>query len=245
MHSVTVVGGIPIPSTSPLFLSIVAIHVLLGLSCALTGLVAMLSTKGRGRHSRFGTVYFWCLSGGFVTASALALVRWREDYPLFLLGTLSYAAAYLGRRALRHRWQYWPRLHLIGMGASYILLLTAFYVDNGKNLPLWRELPQIAFWLLPSATGFPIMLYVLRRHVLTREGRDKFRKPLCGTVPELGRKLEDRHSEHRMSEIDAEHRADNLGCDVSNDHCRTNLPAQCIIERDGRIKMCAGQRTED
>ena len=28
------------------------------------------------------------------------------------------------------------------MGASYILLLTAFYVDNGKNLPLWRELPE-------------------------------------------------------------------------------------------------------
>jgi hypothetical protein len=49
-------------------------------------------------------------------------------------------------------------------GASYILLLTAFYVDNGKNLPLWRELPQIAFWLLPGAIGAPIILYVLRKH---------------------------------------------------------------------------------
>ena len=36
------------------------------------------------------------------------------------------------------------------MGASYIFMLTAFYVDNGKNLPLWRELPQIAFWLDPA-----------------------------------------------------------------------------------------------
>jgi hypothetical protein len=54
------------------------------------------------------------------------------------------------------------------MGTSYILLLTAFYVDNGKNLPLWKELPQIAFWLLPSAIGAPIILYVLRRHPAIR-----------------------------------------------------------------------------
>ena len=43
------------------------------------------------------------------------------------------------------------------MGASYILTLTAFYVDNGKNLPLSRELPQIAFWLLPGAIGAPLI----------------------------------------------------------------------------------------
>jgi hypothetical protein len=42
-------------------------------------------------------------------------------------------------------------------------MLTAFYVDNGKNLPLWRELPVIAFWILPSAIGVPLMLYALLR----------------------------------------------------------------------------------
>jgi len=40
----------------------------------------------------------------------------------------------------------------MGMGASYILLLAALYLDNGKNLPLWRELPPIAFWLLPGGS---------------------------------------------------------------------------------------------
>ena len=49
---------------------------------------------------------------------------------------------------------------------SGILTLTAFYVDNGKNLPLWRELPQIAFWLLPGAIGVPLILYALLRHPL-------------------------------------------------------------------------------
>lgn len=87
------------------------------------------------------------------------------------LGALSFAAAYAGRMAPRQRWHNWRRLHVMGMGASYILLVTAFYVDNGKNLPLWKELPQIAFWLLPSAFGIPIIAYVLSRHPLVREAR--------------------------------------------------------------------------
>jgi len=52
------------------------------------------------------------------------------------------------------------------MGASYVFMLTAFYVDNGKNLPLWKELPQIAFWLLPGAIGVPLILSALFRHPL-------------------------------------------------------------------------------
>jgi hypothetical protein len=45
-------------------------------------------------------------------------------------------------------------------------MLTAFYVDNGKNLPLWKELPEIAFWFLPSAIGVPLILKALFRHPL-------------------------------------------------------------------------------
>jgi hypothetical protein len=59
-----------------------------------------------------------------------------------------------------------PRLHLSGMGASYILMLTAFYVDNGRNLPLWKELPEAAFWILPGAIGVPLILHALFRHPL-------------------------------------------------------------------------------
>jgi hypothetical protein len=165
---VTVIAGIPIPSTSPIFLAVVGMHVLLGLSCTITGLVAMLSLKGRGRHSNFGTIYYWCLSGIFVTTLGLSAVRWAEDYHLAILGTLSFGVATFGRQAVRNRWRNWPTLHLSAMGASYILLLTAFYVDNGKNLPLWRELPQIAFWVLPTMIGAPIILYTLRRHPLVR-----------------------------------------------------------------------------
>ena len=168
MDDVTIVAGIPIPSESPVFLAIVGFHVAVGLACVVTGAIAMLSNKGRGRHSNFGTVYYWCLAAVAVSAIALAIARWTDDYHLFILGVLSFAAAHAGRTALRQRWRNWPALHLIGMGASYVLLLTAFYVDNGRNLPLWRELPQIAFWLLPSVFGIPMIAYAGLRHPLIR-----------------------------------------------------------------------------
>jgi len=65
-------------------------------------------------------------------------------------------------------WQGWVRLHILGMSSSYIILLTAFYVDNGPNLPLWRELPRLAFWVLPSAIGVPIIVRTLLRHEFVR-----------------------------------------------------------------------------
>jgi len=80
----------------------------------------------------------------------------------------SFIAGSIGRLARRQRWQGWARWHITGMGLSYILLLTAFYVDNGKSLPLWRDLPTIAFWLLPAAVGVPVLLHALLRHPLAR-----------------------------------------------------------------------------
>ena len=95
----TDIAGIEIPSANPVFLTVVGIHVLLGLACVVAGAIAMLSPKRRGRHPGYGTIYFWCLAGVFLTAAALAAVRWAQDYHLFVLGALSFAAAYFGRRA--------------------------------------------------------------------------------------------------------------------------------------------------
>jgi hypothetical protein len=164
----TNIAGIEIPSSDPIFLAVVGIHLLLGVTCTLAGVVAMLSHKRAGPHPRYGTIYFWCLIGVFATATGLAAVRWAEDYDLFILGALSLAAAYLGREVRRHRWRNWFSLHVIGMGTSYILLLTAFYVDNGKSLPLWNQLPPIAYWLTPAIVGTPLIILALLLHPLAR-----------------------------------------------------------------------------
>jgi hypothetical protein len=165
----TIVAGIEIPSTNPVFLAVVGVHILLGLACVVTGAIAMLSQKRPGRHPRYGKIYFWCLAGVFLNTTGLAAVRWAEDYHLFILGALSFAAAYLGRNARRQRWRHWARLHIAGMGSSYVLLLIAFYVDNGKSLPLWRDLPPVAYWLLPAAVGIPLIVRALLWHPLVRQ----------------------------------------------------------------------------
>jgi hypothetical protein len=171
MDGSTTIAGLTIPSTSPWFLAIVGVHVVLGLACVLGGAAAMLMTKGRGGHSTAGTIYFWCLFVIFITATALSLARWSEDRELFFLGALSFAAAFVGRRAARRGGAGWASIHVSGMGLSYIVLLTAFYVDNGKSLPLWEDLSPLVYWLGPAVVGLPLMLYALLRHPVVLASR--------------------------------------------------------------------------
>ena len=97
----------------------------------------MLSSKGRGRHSAFGSVYFWCLLALFGSATVLSIMRLSKNYYLFILGAAAFGCAWFGRSAsLQLRWPNWGRLHISGISLSYIVMLTAFYVDNGKQLPI-------------------------------------------------------------------------------------------------------------
>jgi len=168
-NAITTIDGIEIPSVDPVFLTLVGVHVLIGLIAVTSGAVAMLSIKRAGRHPAAGTMYFWSLVALASTASALAIVRWTDDYHLFVLGMFAVAAAFLGRKARRERWSRWPLYHIIGMGTSYVLMLTAFYVDNGKNIPLWNRLPSILYWIVPGAVGAPAIAYVVLRNPVARE----------------------------------------------------------------------------
>ena len=150
----------------------VAFHVCVGLVCVVTGAVAMLSKKRPGRHPTFGMLYYWFLAAVFASATAFSMVRWAEDPHLFVLGALAFAAASVGRSARRQRWREWIKIDIAAMAGSYILLLTAFYVDNGPSLPLWRELPWWALWVVPSAVGIPIVVHTLLRHPLARRAAD-------------------------------------------------------------------------
>ena len=160
--------GIPVPSSDPLFIGIVVVHICLGIICVGSGLVAMLSTKGKGNHTKFGRVYYISLLLIFITVLPLSIMRWPLNNHLLVLGTMSFISAFYGRRLARRHVGQWTRSHTILMGSSYILLLTAFYVDNGKNLPLWNLLPQYAFWIIPSGIGTPIIVYALLNHPLNR-----------------------------------------------------------------------------
>jgi hypothetical protein len=104
-----------------------------------------------------------------MSAALLSAMRWSEDYHLFAFGICAFAAAWFGRRALRQRWLSRVRLHITGMGLSYVLMLIAFYVDNGKQLPLWKELPYFTYWLLPLLIGVLLIVRAVLWHPLAPE----------------------------------------------------------------------------
>jgi hypothetical protein len=164
LQSILKIAGIEIPSKSPVFLTALVFHVLAALGCVVTGIVAMVSRKRPGRHPTFGTIYYWSLAVVFTSATALAAMRFSEDYPLFILGVISFGAASLGRTARRKHWRNWANVHIPSMGFSYVVMLTAFYVDNGKSLPVWRDLLYLTYWVLPALVGIPLIDRALVRY---------------------------------------------------------------------------------
>jgi hypothetical protein len=162
LHASRIVG-VEVGSTAPVFLAFLAVHVIAGLSAVTTGAAAALARKGSPRHVRAGRWYYRAISVVFATALVLTAMRLRQDYHLAIIGMVAFAAATLGyQHRRRHRPGDAP--HIIGMGLSYIAMLTAFYVDNGPHLPLWDRLPDIAFWFLPSLVGVPLLLRALTRN---------------------------------------------------------------------------------
>jgi hypothetical protein len=83
-------------------------------------------------------------------------------------------------------------VHVNAMGLSYVLLLTAFYVDNGKNLPLWRRLPPIAYWVIPLDQT--VTHYEPRRRLVWRHDTERLDgkpAPLISRETEFGIYLSD------------------------------------------------------
>lgn len=164
--------GVEVGSTAPVFLAVLAVHVPSAAAAIVSGAIAALSRKRRGRHPRAGSVYYWCLTVTFVSLVVLSVLRWPHDVHLLAIGAIGYAAAIVGLLARRRRWRgwpVWPRVHGTGMAVSYIALVTGFYVDNGPSLPVWDRLPHLTYWLLPTLIGLPLWVRALH-HATGRTG---------------------------------------------------------------------------
>ena len=153
--------GLEVPSTAPLFLAVLAVHVPAGIVTVACGAVAALSRKGSPRHVRAGHLYLSGLWVVALTALLLAVIRWPRDVHLVVLGGLALVSALTGRRMRRRPGH---TGHILGMSASYALLLTAFYVDNGPHLPLWNHLPVVLFWIGPTLIATPLAARAIRCH---------------------------------------------------------------------------------
>ena len=172
--------GLPIPDAGPVFATALAVHIACGLTAVIAGALAATAKKRPGRHPRAGRIYLWALGGIFTTATTMAAIRWREDAHLFGIAVIAFSLGMYGYRARRRHRPGWPPHHAIGMGGSYIALLTGFYVDNGPFLPLWNRLPYIAYWLLPTLVGALLIWRALRHFARTTTTDESGRVSVSG-----------------------------------------------------------------
>jgi hypothetical protein len=156
------IDGLPLSFFLPL-----VVHALAGLTTGVTGMVAFSVPKGPARHHRWGKRYLWAYTVVFLTATILSVQRWQADAYLFALALLGYTFALGGYSARRFRqaiwlkqWlgEYWVIAHLVGMIGSYVVLWTAFFVDNAHLFPGLNRLPTLTFWVLPTLIALPFLV---------------------------------------------------------------------------------------
>jgi hypothetical protein len=158
------IAGLHVPDAGPVFLAALAVHVAGGATAVVSGILATAARKQPGRHPVAGTVYLYAIGTVFVTATVMAVLRWRHDWHLFLIATIALGLAMVGRQVRRRRPHRWMAWHGSAMAGSFIALFTGFYVDNGPQLPLWDRLPHLTYWLIPAAVGIPLTWRALARN---------------------------------------------------------------------------------
>src|SRR5258708_35333374 len=103
VHDAGRILGTAVGSTAPLFLAVLAVHGLAGLTAVLTGAAAALRRKGSQRHVRSGRWFYRAITVVFATAAALTAMRWRQDYHLLLIGAVAFPPRGPGWRRRRPR----------------------------------------------------------------------------------------------------------------------------------------------
>lgn len=75
------------------------IHIVMGVIALTTGLIAIISLKGKQWHKQSGKIYVYAMTAVFITGIVVASFRFNRF--LFLIAFLSYYSVFCGVRALR------------------------------------------------------------------------------------------------------------------------------------------------
>ncbi len=161
------IDGFPLSFFLPL-----VVHALAALTTGVTGVITFSRPKRSVRHPKWGVRYLWAYTVVFLTAIILSVQHWPTDAYLVVLATIGYGFALGGYGARRFRkapWllrvlgKQWISAHIVGMIGSYVVLWTAFYVDNAHLIPGLKQLPTLTFWVLPTMIALPFLVVSLSR----------------------------------------------------------------------------------
>ena len=161
------IDGFPLSFFVPL-----VVHALAALTTVVTGVITFTRPKRSERHPKWGVRYLWAYTMVFLTAIILSVQHWPQDAYLVVLATTGYGLAlggYVVRRYRNQPWlmrmlgDQWISAHIVGMIGSYVVLWTAFYVDNAHLIPLLKQLPTLTFWVVPTLIALPFLVVSLSR----------------------------------------------------------------------------------
>jgi uncharacterized membrane protein len=133
------------------------LHIISGFLSLACGLISMLNKKGARQHRLTGKIFFGGMTGVFITASFIAIVK---NIPfLFMVGFFSYYLASSGYRAL-----YLKKLHLqqqpalldwfiniIGMVSGLALVTFSYFWFTQRGM--WGTVP-LSFGIFCFMSGF-------------------------------------------------------------------------------------------
>lgn len=136
---------------------ILILHIISGFTALACGLLSMINTKGARQHRLTGKIFFAGMTGVFITATFISLVK---NIPfLFMVGFFSYYLASSGYRALyvkKLHMQQQPALldwtiNITGMVAG--VALTAFSYVWFTQRGMWGTVP-LSFGVFCFLSGF-------------------------------------------------------------------------------------------
>jgi uncharacterized membrane protein len=158
------------------------LHIGSGMTALLTGGIASFTKKGGKAHRRAGKWYFGAMTGVFVTAIAISILKSLAF--LFMIGFFSYYFVVRGYR----------QLFLKGLGRSqkasaldWFITSVAFLFGVGLiSWAVWLYSKSISFWLVPTVFGIISIGFALTDARLYLKGPTSKQHWLVGHIVSMG-----------------------------------------------------------
>ncbi|WP_035918522.1 hypothetical protein [Legionella fairfieldensis] len=140
---------------------ILILHIICGFFALFSAFGAIFTAKGKQKHRQFGRFFFYSMTGLFVTALPLSIIK--RNLFLFLIAVFSYYLAFSGWRYAKNRLGQFAKLDVtisaIMLVISLIMLGVAFYSFNLEN---FKSVTLLVFGIIGgffSISDIKIYLY--------------------------------------------------------------------------------------